>query len=71
MDKIYAIIDSGDYHGEDIRCVFTTISSAIKGVEEFILKKNSIYTKIRDKNRWQSGPYFIEIVEWPIDKLFV
>jgi hypothetical protein len=71
--KIYAVVMGEEYEGYSVRGIFSTQREAIHAAEHLVALENEdygSYEQVKDVTRWTSGPCFIEIVEWPMGKLF-
>ena len=72
-NKIYAVVMGEEYEGYSVRGIFYTQREAIHAAEHLVARENEdygSYEQVKDVTRWTSGPCFIEIVEWPMGKLF-
>ena len=77
--KIFAIVSGETHESHTVRGVFTSLELATRMAENLVARWNgddSDYRledfktqAIRGCKRWNDGGYFIEVVEWPLDKL--
>ena len=71
--KIYAVVMGEEYEVYSVRGIFSTEQEAHHAAEHLVARENedySSYEQVPDVTRWTSGPCFIEVVEWPMGKLF-
>lgn len=72
-DKIYAVISGEQWEGYAVRGVYSTAEAALNGAKLLVEKENAdgcAYKQAPELTQWDDGSHYIELVEWPLDKLF-